>query len=87
MAWDDVDSQQRDIFDQLPASDYFDSEFDRDYAQQLYEIGFTHSADDYDAAGIDMDAVYAAREEFFEFMQMEDADFPWDEWREAMGYE
>lgn len=88
VALDDKDA----LWDAVPGSDYIDNpdlfeDWERDYAHQLYELGFTHSSEEYDALGLDPDQVHAAREEFFDFMEMEWDEFPWDEWREMMGYE
>lgn len=75
-----------DLFWQVPGADYIENT-DLDYAQAIYAAGFGYHAEDYDGMGFDRDAVHAAREDFFNFMGLEWEDFPWDEWREAMGYD
>lgn len=64
-----------------------DPEFDSGYAESLFEVGFTMHADELELAGYDPDAVQAIRDEFFDYMGIDQADFDWQEWREAMGYE
>lgn len=83
MAYEDWDREFRDVFDDIPGVPLFrDYEFER--AEELFERGFTHHADE---PGYDKEDAQAAREEFFEFTGLPDELFPWDEWREAMGYD
>jgi len=56
-------------------------------AEWYYAIGFGYTADEYDAMGIDPDIVMAAREDFFDLMGLDEDDFDWAGWREAMGYD
>lgn len=83
MAYEDWDSEFRDVFDDIPGVPMF-----RDYeygeAERLFEIGFTHHSDE---PGYDAAEAQAAREEFFEFTGLPEELFPWDDWREAMGYD
>lgn len=81
-----LSDDSRELFWQVPGADYIENT-DLDYAETLYAVGFGYTAAEYDAMGIDPDAVHAAREDFFDFMGLEWEDFPWDEWREAMGYD
>lgn len=86
MAYDDWDSGFREVFDDTPGADYLSgSEFD--YAEALFEAGFTHTGSEYDAMGLSEDQVQAIRDEYFDFMGIDAGDFDWQEWREAMGYE
>jgi hypothetical protein len=85
--YDNLDPDRRAVFDEIPGRDYFDTDFDERYAETLFAIGFGYTAEEYDGMGLDADAVHAAREDFFDFMGLEWEDFPWDEWREAMGYD
>lgn len=64
-----------------------DSTFDAGYAEALFEEAFTHTAAELEAMGISPEAVDAMREEFFDYMGIDAADFDWQEWREAMGYD
>lgn len=82
----DIPDNLQDLFWDISGTDYIENA-DLDYAQTLYAVGFGFHADDYDRMGFDMDAVHAARENFFDFMGLEWEDFPWAEWREEMGYD
>lgn len=87
MAYDDWDSQFQEVFDNLPGADYLSSE-ESDYAETLFEAGFTHTKDEYDAMGLSPDDVGAIRDEFYSYMGWADSGaFDWEGWREAMGYE
>lgn len=86
MAYDDWDSQFQDFFDEIPGTDYLNSE-ESSYAEALFDTGFTHTAEEYEAMGLSEDAVQAIRDEFFEYMGLEEYEFDWEGWREAMGYE
>jgi hypothetical protein len=85
-AWDEYNSWDdgfKDAWDDIPGIPYAE-DWEIEQLEDLFEIGFMHSSaePDYNA-----DVVHQAREEFFEFLGLEYSDFPWDEWREAMGYE
>lgn len=86
-SWREISEERQDVFGDIPGTDFFDTYADERYAQELYAVGFGYTAAEYDAMGIDEDMVHAAREDFFDYMGLEWDDFPWDEWREAMGYE
>lgn len=86
MAYDEWDSQFQDFFDEIPGTDYLDDQ-ESDYAETLFEAGFTHTAEEYESMGLSEDAVQAIRDEFFEYMGLEEYEFDWEGWREAMGYE
>lgn len=86
MPYDEWDDQFRELFDGVPGADYLSSE-EANYAEALFEAGFTHTNAELDALGFSMDDVQAIRDEFFEFMGIEYTDFDWEGWREAMGYE
>lgn len=85
-AWGDLPGDRQNTFWEVPGVDYFETRREEETAQALYAIGFGYTAAEYDQMGIDPDAVHNAREQFFDFMGLEWDDFPWDEWREAMGY-
>lgn len=82
MAYEDWDSELRGAFDDIPGVSMF-RDYEYEIAEDLFDRGFTHHADE---DGYDADDVQAAREEFFDFTGLPDEFFPWDEWREAMGY-
>ncbi len=86
MAYDDWDAGHQDFFEDLPGVPYLDDE-QRDYAETLYDVAFTHTAEELEAMGYSMDDVGAIREEFFDSLGIDAADFDWEGWREAMGYE
>lgn len=77
----------QELWDNTTGTEYIPSGWETDYAQNLFDIGFGHTAADYDALGIDPEQVSAAREEFFDYMGMEYEDFDWEAWRDEMGYE
>jgi hypothetical protein len=85
-AYGDLPEDRQDVFWTIPGADYFDNAAEERIAQDLYAVGFGYTAAEYDQMGLDPDQVHAAREDFFNFMLLEWDDFPWDEWREAMGY-
>lgn len=60
-----------DMFDRLPGTEFLSTE-ERAEAFELFYSGFVEGGD---------------RSEFLEFMNMEESDFPWEDWREWMGYE
>lgn len=73
----------REVFEDIPGVGMFrDYEFER--SAELFERGFMHHADE---AGYDRDEVNAARQEFFDYTGLPEELFPWDDWREAMGYD
>lgn len=86
MAYDDWDSSFQDFFDEIPGTDFLE-DYEVGHVEALYEAGFTHTSEEYDAMGLDPDAVQAIREEFFEYMGIDEYQFDWEGWREAMGYE
>lgn len=90
MAYDDWDEPFREVYDDIPgmATAYeHDDNFDPSYAESLFEVGFTMHSDELEAAGYSQDEVQAIREEFFDYIGIDEADFDWQDWREAMGYE
>jgi hypothetical protein len=86
MPTDDWSDQFQELFDRTPGTDALE-DHERSYVESLFEAGFTYSAEDYDAMGLDPDQVFNYREEFFQYMGLDDTDFDWEGWREAMGYE
>jgi hypothetical protein len=90
MAYDDWDEPFRELYDDVPgmavAYDH-DTQFDSGYAEALFEVGFTMHANELEAAGYSEDDVRAIREEFFDYMGIDEGQFDWADWREAMGYE
>lgn len=62
------------------AREHMDS-YDREWAQELYEVGLTsHLGEE------DPNVIAEARELLFDLFSMDEADFEWEDWREAMGY-
>lgn len=89
MAYGDWDEAFRELYDGVPGMSYAldDETFNESYAETLFETAFMHTEDELDAMGYSSDEVYAMREEFFDYLGIDAADFDWEEWREAMGYE
>jgi hypothetical protein len=90
MSYDDWDSSFREVYDNTPGmTEAYDEDytFDTDYAESLFEVAFTMHAAELDAAGYSPDDVQAIRNEFFDYMGIDMADFDWSGWREAMGYD
>lgn len=83
MAYEDWDRELQEAFDDIPGVSMF-RDYEYEIAEELFDRAFTHHADETD---YDADDVHAAREEFFEFTGLPEELFPWDEWREAMGYD
>jgi hypothetical protein len=83
---DRSDSSFDDLFYDIRQVDYLTASEERE-AKALFDEGFTHHAADYDAAGLSPEAVAAIREEFFDLVGIDESQFDWEGWREAMGYE
>lgn len=90
MAYDDWESPFQELYDDIPgmATAYeIDENFNASYAEALFEAGFTMHASELEAAGYSEDDVKAIREEFFDYIGIDESDFDWSDWREAMGYD
>ena len=90
MSYDDWESPFQDVYDNVPgmATAYeYDENFDSSYAEALFEAGFTHTSAELEAMGYSPDDIAAIREEFFDYIGIDEADFDWADWREAMGYD
>lgn len=73
----------QEVFESIPGMSMFrDYEFNQ--SSELFEKAFMHHSNE---RGYDADEVNAAREEFFSYTGLPEDLFPWDEWREAMGYD
>jgi hypothetical protein len=86
MPYEEWESPFQDVYEGIPGTGYLD-DTESNYAEALYETGFMHDSDWYEANGYSEDDIQAIREEFFDFMGIDAADFDWEGWREAMGYE
>jgi hypothetical protein len=86
VAYNDWPRELQDIWDNTPGTDSIPSDWEEDYFQELFETGFRWHAEEYDALGIDIDEVYAARQRFFDDIGLNEDRFDWDEWRDYMGY-
>jgi hypothetical protein len=62
-----------DFMERLPGWEWLEQD-ERQEAFELFNAGF-------------LDDGNGTREDFFEFYGMTEDEFPWDEWREWMGYE
>lgn len=85
MPYGDWDDSFQDLYNVIPGTDQPD--VDTDYAEALFETAFTHTSEELEAMGYSMNDVDAIREEFFDYLGIDSADFDWDGWREAMGYD
>jgi len=86
MSYEDWSNDQYDVFDNAPGVVDLETDWEFDYAANLYEVGFTIHSEDYEAYGITAEDVEAARDEFFEFLDADPSEFDWDAWRESMDY-
>jgi hypothetical protein len=86
MPVDDWDGQFQDLWDHTPGIGHLES-YEQSHVEALFEAGFTHHAEEYESMGLTPDQVEAIREEFFDYMGLDESDFDWEGWREAMGYE
>lgn len=86
MAYEEWSDEFQDLWDHTPGTDALES-FEEGHAETLFEAGFTHSWDELESMGMTPEDIYAIREEFFDYMGLEEADFDWEGWREAMGYD
>jgi hypothetical protein len=64
-----------DMFERLPGVEFLETD-ERQQAFELFNEGFV-------VEGSSLES----REAFLDFMGMEDEDFPWEDWRDWMGYE
>lgn len=74
----------QDLWDNTRGIEHVPEGWETDYAQNLFDVGFGHTAIEYDQLGIDPEQVSAAREEFFDYMGMEIDQFDWDAWAEEL---
>lgn len=83
MAYDDWGEEFREVWEEIPGIPFF-RDYEREHAEDLFERGFTHHSDEefYNSAD-----AKTARDEFFEYTGLPEELFPWEDWREAMGYE
>lgn len=86
MPFRDWDDSFRELWDTTPGTDYLDTQETR-VAEELFDVAFTHTAEELEGMGYTQEQVFAIRDEFFDYMGMDSADFDWEGWREAMGYE
>jgi hypothetical protein len=86
VSYSDWGDSFQELYDTTPGTDALE-DHERGYVEDLFDIAFTHSAEEYDAMGLSPDVVEGMRDEFFDYMGMDEADFDWEGWREAMGYE
>lgn len=78
---------RQELFESIPGVDYFESDDEQSIAESFFAIGWGFKASEYESMGIDKYSVEAARQEFLDWMQLDEDSFPWDEWREIMGYD
>jgi hypothetical protein len=81
--YDDWSSDWQETWDDIPGVGMF-REHEYTHAMELFETAFMHHSDE---PGYDKNEVADARAEFFDYTGLPEEMFPWDEWREAMGYD
>jgi len=86
MPYEDWDSGFQDVWKNIPGTQALE-DWEIGHAEALYEVGFTYDAIQLEAMGYSENDVAAIREEFFDYLGIDEADFEWEGWREAMGYE
>lgn len=86
MPYGDWDSGFQEAFENTPGTQDLES-WEVSHVEALYETGFMQSWEEAEANGYSEDDIQAIREEFFDYLGIDAADFDWDGWREAMGYE
>lgn len=69
--YDNVHDSGMDFWDYIPGTQFLDAEESQTAFDLFYEGFMVENGD---------------REAFFEYMGMEEDDFPWEDWREFMGY-
>jgi hypothetical protein len=70
------------VWDAIPGIGYLDDSGQEDYLHDLFERGWVDQ--DSNISKEERDAI---RDEFYDAYGIDEANFPWEEWREAMGYE
>lgn len=83
MSYRDWDREQQELFDTTPGVEYLSSQ-EREYAAALFEEGFTYASDEYDERGLTPEQVHFLRDEFFDFLYINEDQFDWNAWREAL---
>lgn len=86
MPYEDWDSGFQDVFESTPGTQALE-DWEQGHVEALFEVGFTYDAIELEAMGYSEDDVSAIRDEFFDYLGIDEADFDWDGWREAMGYD
>lgn len=76
--YDDWSDEFREVWEDLPGIPLF-RDFEREQAEDLFYSAFVDK-------GLTKEERDSAREEFFDYTGLPEEMFPWDEWREAMGY-
>lgn len=72
------DEEFQELWDHIPGTEFFDTQ-ERNDAMDLF-------LDAFGPTDLSPEERQDAREEFFEWMGIDDYDFPWEDWREWMGY-
>ena len=87
MAYDDWSEDMQNLWDSLDGTDprYLNG-WERDYAEQEFERGFTFHESEYAQNQLNREIVGAARDNFFGFMGLNEDQFDWAAWRDEMGY-
>ena len=86
MPYSDWSDSFQELFDATPGTDALE-DHEQGYAEDVFDLAFGYTSAEYDAMGYSPDQVDDFRQEFFDYMGMDERDFDWEGWREALGYE
>lgn len=77
--------ERQEIFGEIRGTAYIPAD-ELPQVKAEWALGFGFKAAEYDRMGINPETVSSLRDKFFNYMGLEWEDFPWADWREAMGY-
>lgn len=76
--YDDWSSEFQGVWDELPGIPFF-RDYEREQAEDLFDSAFVDQS-------LSRAEREQAREDFFDFTGLPEYMFPWEDWKEAMGY-
>lgn len=85
-AFGNLPEERREVFWEITGAEYIPTR-DLGEVQERWAVGYGYQATEYDQMGITKFTVTEQREWFLDYMGLEWDQFPWSDWREAMGYE
>lgn len=84
-AFGSLPEERQEVFWETLGTEYIPPE-DLAEFQQRWAIGYGYKAPEYEQMGLTPETVTSQREWFLDHMGLEWNQFPWSDWREAMGY-